>query len=828
MRPKTKRILNRKQISDHLECIFEYPLTVIVAAMGYGKTTAVKSFLEDRDFKQVWLTVGKDSPSAHYTWDSLTRQLAKICPKPGNRLKDLGFPVDTPQRDKIISIIEEYASVTGAVLVIDDYHFAPFPELNNLLETIVRSDISGLHLVILSRIRPAMNLEELYLKGYCHLFKSELFEMSPDEIKDYFLLSGHQISDNDATEVHSVSEGWITAIYLIMQRYAATGRLELGQNTENLIELAVMSRYTDEEAHILKSLCIPDSFTLLQAAYLTENPAAPHIIHRLSEGNSFIRYDEQSDNYTMHNIFSAYLEKKLEKEFSTVALQKLYKRCGEWYFKNGGELSGLRYFLLAKEYDLILLEFEKPLIRKTADRDPQLIADIFSEIPDDVKFRHPLGFVAYAYFYLIWVDMAGGAELLQQIEQYYQDDTSLPGPFKKRIAGEIELAKSFLYFNDMAKMHELHLKAHKLLDGSSSIANRNMVFTFGSPHTLYLYHREKGKMRWLVDYAEIVYPYYQQVSNGCGTGFEYMIRAELCLETGDFDGAALYAEKATYKALSMEQISILICAEFTLARLRAAQGRFEESIKHLSNIKKLTDKTTIPTYNSTLDLCMGYLGGVIAKPEYIAPWLKSGDIQQSDILYQGMGFSYIVHAKAVLMEGNYLKLEVLCEEMVPLFSVFNNILGFLHTHILDAAAKYRLYGLEKAKSAIMPALAMGRADNFILPFAEYAPHILDILKNIQEEDKKDAYLQHLVAAATRYNANLERFKKINSLYPSLTRREKEVLKLVADGKTNREIAQALFIAEVTISKNLTSIYRKLEVTGRPAAVRKAVELKLVP
>jgi LuxR family maltose regulon positive regulatory protein len=104
-----------------------------------------------------------------------------------------------------------------------------------------------------------------------------------------------------------------------------------------------------------------------------------------------------------------------------------------------------------------------------------------------------------------------------------------------------------------------------------------------------------------------------------------------------------------------------------------------------------------PVYNSTLDLCAGYLGSITCRPQGFAPWLKSGDLKQSDILYQGMGFNYIVHAQAVLLEKNYLKLEVLCEEMLQVFSMFNNLLGYLHTYILDAAAKYHLYGMEKAK-----------------------------------------------------------------------------------------------------------------------------------
>ena len=54
-----------------------------------------------------------------------------------------------------------------------------------------------------------------------------------------------------------------------------------------------------------------------------------------------------------------------------------------------------------------------------------------------------------------------------------------------------------------------------------------------------------------------------------------------------------------------------------------------------------------------------------------------------------------------------------------------------------------------------------------------------------------------------------------------------MLKLVAEGKINREIGAELFIAEITVGKNITSIYQKLGVTGRPSAVKKAIELNIL-
>ena len=57
----------------------------------------------------------------------------------------------------------------------------------------------------------------------------------------------------------------------------------------------------------------------------------------------------------------------------------------------------------------------------------------------------------------------------------------------------------------------------------------------------------------------------------------------------------------------------------------------------------------------------------------------------------------------------------------------------------------------------------------------------------------------------------------------LTRREYEVLTLVAEGGSNREIGAALFISDRTVARHLTNIYNKIGVTSRTQAARYAIE-----
>ena len=75
---------------------------------------------------------------------------------------------------------------------------------------------------------------------------------------------------------------------------------------------------------------------------------------------------------------------------------------------------------------------------------------------------------------------------------------------------------------------------------------------------------------------------------------------------------------------------------------------------------------------------------------------------------------------------------------------------------------------------------------------------------------------------------------LDSLTPStassiegLTQRELEILRLLASGKTNRGIAQALVISEKTVASHVSHIFTKIGVTSRSAATAYAYDHDLV-
>ncbi|MFJ8961661.1 response regulator [Lentzea sp. NPDC102401] len=69
--------------------------------------------------------------------------------------------------------------------------------------------------------------------------------------------------------------------------------------------------------------------------------------------------------------------------------------------------------------------------------------------------------------------------------------------------------------------------------------------------------------------------------------------------------------------------------------------------------------------------------------------------------------------------------------------------------------------------------------------------------------------------------------RVISPSPGVTEREREVVRLMADGHSNRSIAQSLYLSEATVKTHLVRIYRKLGVDNRAAAVSEAVRRGLL-
>jgi WD40 repeat protein/serine/threonine protein kinase len=106
--------------------------------------------------------------------------------------------------------------------------------------------------------------------------------------------------------------------------------------------------------------------------------------------------------------------------------------------------------------------------------------------------------------------------------------------------------------------------------------------------------------------------------------------------------------------------------------------------------------------------------------------------------------------------------------------------------------------------------------------------INEVIQTATEKNPEKRYKDVLaMASAFREAAGLSPSQVAKSLVELLTPREQEVLQLIIDRKTNREIAEALSIELTTVKWYITQIYKKLKVRSRVQAIVRARELNLI-
>lgn len=821
---KKLKALKRERVNRALESIFDYPLTIVEAPIGYGKTTAVREFLSTKGSPVLWLSFLSPEDTASFFWDRLAKEIGRVDEAAGGRLKNLGFPSNTPQVANILSILNSLHYEENTALVIDDFHLVKSPQIGTLLSQIVKEEPENLHIVVITRDATNLDLAELIAKGLCNILSQQLLRFTDREIRDYCAMMGRMPAEDDLAKICEYTGGWVSLIYLILLGLEKGIPVGMNNVIDELVERVLYNAYDEPIRQFLLKLAVMDGFTAAQAMFVTQEAKAEKFLKKLRRENAFIIYDEAADVYKIHKMLLDFLRMK---QTGNVALKTIYRQVGEWHLEQREYTAAYRYFYRAGEAEriLALLNNKDNVTNDFAEFEGSF--EMFKTMSRELLCKYPLTYLQYISLLLLSGDPVvaqDGANRLDELQQVYEQLENIHPNLKKRILAEINVVRIFVVFNNAEKMIACtHEASHLLEGGQSCLMQRESEFTFGCPHFLYSYYREPGNLKKTVDIMVNGFPAFARLAHGCGTGCEYVTLAEYALETGDWPAAELNAFKAIYKARTKKQTGITICANFALIRLYILQEETVEGLELLRQLRKDVAKENSAIYNTSLDLCEGYIYGCLGQLGRIPLWLRSGDISSARFLYQGMAFNYIVYGKAVLLAKNYLELEMLTEAFDEHFSLFNNQLGFIHNRIYEAAAKYRLYGEEKGCAALRKVLDMGQADHIILPFAENAPTIINMMRLIAHANTRNEYVRAVLLCCEQYMESLKHTPKSTI---KLSARELEVLALAAEGLKRVEIAGRLMVSAGTVKTHLENIYRKLEVSGKTAAIKKATALRL--
>ncbi len=841
-----KGLFFNERLTAVMRIFLDCPLTLVEAPMGYGKTTFVRECLAQLGGEVFWLKT--HSSDIRSFWSSFCRQLCNVDQEGASSLEALGFPTDSMEQQEALRLIEAMHFKANSVLVVDDYHLVANLETNQFFEHLITEDIKDLNIVLIGRHSGMQCIEELKLKGYLLHIKKEAFELSAADIKAYYQLCGLRITSAKANELYTLTEGWISALYLMLLDYRENNTLGHARDIDKLIQNAIYRHFTEELKHLMLSVCLFNGFTVKQAQFMSQNQLAEMLLKEVAEKNAFVTYDAIGKSFQIHSIFTNFLQEELESKGMQL---DMYQRAAQWFLACGDLNVAFQYFYMCQDFEPIFRALDKQL---NYSYNKELIVKICQECPDSIKAKYPFALLVLAFELYTFNEMELFGAICETFTNQVHGNIATPSPpdlpnppnspdslsppdpvtspdlpdlpnspdslecqwEKRHLLGEFELLMSFTQFNDIRSMAPHFIKAAELLQTPSRLLPQNGIWTFGSPSILYMFYRESGKLDDALEALFEVLPLYSQATGGNAYAGEYCMKAEQYLYRGDLENAQITSHQALYRAKSKNQLSNTLCVRFTMARIALINGQFLEAADQYKKMRTEIEAAKEYLLFHTLEICEGYVYALLSKPNKIPEWLLARDYVSDKLLFPNYAMLNIVRGRALLVRGDFHRVIGCMEEFMGIASVFPNLLGQIYTCIYVAGAYHKLFRQKDALNAVVHALDLGMPDQLYLPFVENCDFIEPLLAEIRSSSIHQRHIDVILGQYKSYKSALVAIEKshFSDQRPKLTDREMEISLLVAQGLSNKEIAAKLYITVNTVKMALKGIYNKLSINNR--------------
>ena len=171
--------------------------------------------------------------------------------------------------------------------------------MSNFIWFLVINEIDYLHIILTARFIEHLKLEELSLKGYLYHIEKEAFELLPNEITEYYKLCGIILREAEANQLYAITEGWISALYLLMLSMKESGSFADTNNIQRLVENAIYAPFSEEIKDFLLKMCLFDSFTIKQAIHMWGDERAELLLKEIRGKNAFASFNAVTKTYQL-------------------------------------------------------------------------------------------------------------------------------------------------------------------------------------------------------------------------------------------------------------------------------------------------------------------------------------------------------------------------------------------------------------------------------------------------------------------------------------------------------------------------------------------------
>jgi LuxR family maltose regulon positive regulatory protein len=781
-----------------------------------------------------------------------------------------------PSHTLLTLLINDLTAISERfILVLDDYHSIENEAIDQALDFFLDHLPPLMHLVLTSRVDPNLSLARLRASGQLNELRSADLRFTPAETARFL----EQMTDLSLTaaEVAALdrrTEGWIAGLQMaalsLQQREAAAVSEfieEFSGSHHYIMDYLVDEVLQQQPAEvqtfllytsILDRLCGPLCDTVLGVRN-QEFRDSQSLLEYLEHANLFITpLDDQRQWYRYHPLFAGLLRHRLQQAYPD-RVAPLHLSASHWYEQAGLTGPAVRHALAAQAFGRAarLVERVAPAMIERSEL-PRLLTWL-GALPEDEVQARPLLALHYGWVLFLSGQNKQAAARLEAVEAMLEADEAKQTPevqahiaairaYLARLAGDFaaaialsrqalthlpeqdSLLRAMVTFN-LAIAHYFQGEfepAYQLLTGiiASGQTAQRVSSTLSAIYLEAQLLRARGALRQALQLCQeglelVARRGWQHFP---AVGFVYVAFGDLLRERNELSTAAEYLEKGIELGQAGGHPRILIIGHVWLAWLRQTQGDVSGSQEAIQ---------------AALQIDQQYEGSRFwplpqAACYQARLWIAQGDLAAANLWAQASGLNpadspityhyeveYLTLARLLIAEGSLEAAEALLFRLHQGAAAAGRSGSLIEILILQAITFAAQDRGEEALSALEQALRLAEAEGFVRIFLDEGAPMAELLRQAVAQDLHTSYALGLLEALG------EAVTAPQPLIEPLSERELEVLRRVAAGYSNQEIAQELVIAVSTVKKHINNIYGKLEVGSRTQAVARARELGLL-
>jgi LuxR family maltose regulon positive regulatory protein len=316
-------------------------------------------------------------------------------------------------------------------------------------------------------------------------------------------------------------------------------------------------------------------------------------------------------------------------------------------------------------------------------------------------------------------------------------------------------------------------------------------------------------------------------------GWAYLGLGELWREWNDLDAATSYLEQGLELGKWVGTAGPLAITYAVLARVKQAQGDTKGALDAIDGARQSDPE---PQVQDPLNPVSAYLARAqLAQGDTEAAlrWARKRRLGADDELSYSREVEHLVLARVFVTQDKLEEALRLLGRLLSAAHAGGRTGSVIEILTLQALILQKVGDTARAASILGRALSLAEPEVYVRMFVDEGDPMAALLRRLQAHGASSGYAGRLLVVLRRSGGD-DRMPvgptistRGQPLPEALSERELEVLRLVASGRSNREIARELYVSLGTVKTHINNTYRKLGANSRTRAVARARDLNLV-